>query len=379
MTVSNATNRVTFAGDDVTTSFDTTPIKFFATSDLLVYVTTDATGATELLTEGTEYTVSGGDESVGAVGAVSLAGGSAPHGALASGTTLVIIREVALTQEADFVQNDASSAEVAEAALDKITMALQRFEDKLARSMVISDGDVSGADFTVPTPSASKLIGWNGDADALILYAAASIVDTIVPTAFMETLLDDADAEEARGTLDAVGIAADETITGDKTFSGATVFTTAPSGLGVPLVKRKPADESIDTSTTLQNDDDLVFAVGANEEWGGSIDLYVASPALGTVGFKVGLTIPAGAALEAVGSIVAEGSEGFCLAGPIAVGTPLAYTPSGVSEQALVHIHLWVLNGATPGNIQVQWAQNVSDGTTLQVIRGSKLVAHRIA
>ena len=229
MTVSNATNRVTFAGDDATTSFDTTPIKFFATSDLLVYVTTDATGATEQLTEGTDYTVSGGDESVGAVGAVSLAGGSAPHGALASGTTLVLIREVALLQEADFVQNDASNANVAEAAIDKITMALQRFNDRLDRSLVISDGDVSGADFTVPTPVASQVIGWNSLGTALQLYSAADIdaalvsvfmatvlddatagdaLTTLGVSAFVQTLLDDANAATARGTLGFSAIAA---------------------------------------------------------------------------------------------------------------------------------------------------------------------------
>ena len=45
MTVASTQNRKTFAGDDATTSFATTPVKFFDTSDLLVYVTNDTTGA----------------------------------------------------------------------------------------------------------------------------------------------------------------------------------------------------------------------------------------------------------------------------------------------------------------------------------------------
>ena len=48
--------------------------------------------------------------------ALGIGGGSAPHGALLSGTTLVIIRDIPLLQGVDFVNNDASDAEVAEAA-----------------------------------------------------------------------------------------------------------------------------------------------------------------------------------------------------------------------------------------------------------------------
>jgi hypothetical protein len=195
MTVASTQNRKTFAGDDATTSFATTPIVFFATSDLQVYVTTDATGASTLLTEGVGYTVSGGDASAGAVGTVDTSGGSVPHGALLSGTTLVILRELPLTQGANFVNNDASDADVAEAALDKLVMNVQRLSERVDRAFVLPDGDVSGASTELPTPVASQLIGWNADADELALYSAASLTATIVPTAYAETLLAEADGD----------------------------------------------------------------------------------------------------------------------------------------------------------------------------------------
>lgn len=44
MTVSSELNRKSFAGDDATTSFGTSPVVFFDTSDLVVYVVDDATG-----------------------------------------------------------------------------------------------------------------------------------------------------------------------------------------------------------------------------------------------------------------------------------------------------------------------------------------------
>ena len=98
----------------------------------------------------------------------------------------------------------------------------QQLDTKLDRAFALADSDVSGASTELPTPSASKLIGWNSGGTALTNYASASIVATIVPTAFMETLLDDANAATARTTLGALAAAGD-TMTGDLTMSGASV------------------------------------------------------------------------------------------------------------------------------------------------------------
>ena len=200
MTVSSSLNRKAYTGDGVTTSFSTSPVVFYDSDELDVYVVTTATGASTTLTENTHYTVSGG---AGSTGSVSLAGGSSPYGAPSASQTLVVVRTLDLVQEFDPQNNDGSDAGNIETAFDKLTMMAQQNAASVARAFKLADSDVSGASTTLPTPSASKLIGWDSAGTALANYASASIVDTIVPTAFMETLLDDANAATARATLDA--------------------------------------------------------------------------------------------------------------------------------------------------------------------------------
>ena len=57
MTVSSATNRKEYAGNGATTAFATSPVVFFATTDLDVYVVVDATGVATLKTLTTHYTL----------------------------------------------------------------------------------------------------------------------------------------------------------------------------------------------------------------------------------------------------------------------------------------------------------------------------------
>ena len=197
MTVSSTTNRKTFTGDAVTTSFGTSPVVFFDTSDLVIYVVTTATGASTTLTENTHYTVTGGD---GSTGTVNLAGGTSPYGAPAATQKLVILRVMPLTQADDFVNNDINDAEVLEDNLDKITMILQQHGDTLDRTLQLSSEDVTGADTDLPTPSANKLIGWNSAADGLANYSNSDMTGLIV-SAFMQTVVDDSSASAALSTL----------------------------------------------------------------------------------------------------------------------------------------------------------------------------------
>jgi len=200
MTVSSSLNRKAYTGDGVTTSFSTSPVVFYDSDELDVYVVTTATGASTTLTENTHYTVSGG---AGSTGTVNLAGGSSPYGAPSASQTLVIVRTLDLVQEFDPQNNDGSDADNIERAFDKLTMMAQQNAAGLARSLRLADSDVTGASLTVPTPSASKLIGWDSAGTALENKAAAD-VDLTTVTAFIQTLLDDTSAATARTTLDAM-------------------------------------------------------------------------------------------------------------------------------------------------------------------------------
>lgn len=197
MTVSSTTNRKTYTGDAVTTSFSTSPVVFFDTSDLVVYVVVTATGVAETLTENTHYTVTGGD---GAVGTVNLAGGSAPYGAPAATKKIVIVREVPATQETDFGNNDTSDAEVVEDALDRLTMLAQQNNTKLVRSLRQPDEDPTDiAALPNSVDRASLYLAFDANGDPV---ATAGTTSDLVATPFIETLLDDATAAAARATLD---------------------------------------------------------------------------------------------------------------------------------------------------------------------------------
>ena len=199
MTVSTTTNRVSFTGDGVSTSFSF-PYSVLAAADLKVYLA----GTLKTLT--THYTLSGTAPYTSGTNVQFL---SAPAAAAA----IVILRDPAITQAVDITDNDDLPATSIETPLDRLTMICQRLRDSLDRSFTLSDSDVSGASLVLPTPAASKLIGWDSAGTALANYASASIAATIVPSAFMETVLDDTTAALARTTLGAAASGANTDLT----------------------------------------------------------------------------------------------------------------------------------------------------------------------
>jgi hypothetical protein len=142
MTVSSELNRKEYAGDGVTTAFATSPVVFFDSADLKVYVVTTATGAATLQTITTHYTVSGGSGSTGTVTMVT---------APTSAQTLVIVRDVAATQSSDFVNNDINDAEVLEDALDRLTMLAQQNATTADRALRVADSDPASVETEMVT------------------------------------------------------------------------------------------------------------------------------------------------------------------------------------------------------------------------------------
>jgi hypothetical protein len=139
MTVSSSANKVSYAGNGSTTLFSV-GFYFFNDSDLLV-VLRDADGIETVQTLTTDYTVSG---------AGNLAGGSITMTAApATGETLVIAREVPLTQQTDYLANDPFPAESHERALDKLTMATQQLQEQVDRSAKLPISDPASADSLV--------------------------------------------------------------------------------------------------------------------------------------------------------------------------------------------------------------------------------------
>ncbi len=129
MTIPSAPSEITYAGDGVSTVF---PITFvFDTSGDLKVSTTDADGNIAVLSSG--FSVTGGG---GSTGSLTLTGGP-----LASGTTLTILDDPLITQNADYVSNDPFPAKTHERALDRGVRISKRLAQLVRRAVRTPDGD----------------------------------------------------------------------------------------------------------------------------------------------------------------------------------------------------------------------------------------------
>jgi len=151
------------------------------------------------------------------------------------------------------------------------------------------------------------------------------------------------------------------------------------SFLNSPIAKRKTANQSQASNTTLANDNDLLFAIAANEEWTAIFEI-AAGAVLSTTGFKVAITAPSGSTLEVDAFFLTDAATGGQFSGSTTTSgaNVLANTPPA-GANGVIHLFCWVLNGATPGNVALQWAQNASSVTNLTFRKGSFMQASRIA
>ena len=138
------------------------------------------------------------------------------------------------------------------------------------------------------------------------------------------------------------------------------------------ITKSKSGDESVTSSTTVQNDDHLIVPLGANETWLIQFDLFIIVGA--STNFKWKLVVPSGASASgqikhgnanAVSEITDATSENTLTMGVFA------------SSQGHVTIFAKVTTSSTAGNVQLQWAQGTSSGTALTVKSRSKMLAIR--
>jgi hypothetical protein len=155
-TVPSDASRVAYAGNGSTTVF-AVPYVFFDDTDLEVISVNDTTAVetTKVLT--TDYSVTGG---AGSTGSVTMT--TAP----ATGTTLVIQREIPYTQEIDYEQNDGFPAAVNEEGLDRNTMLAQQVRRRARQTPKLpATYDPESGDITIPMPVAGKTLVANTDED----------------------------------------------------------------------------------------------------------------------------------------------------------------------------------------------------------------------
>jgi hypothetical protein len=169
MTVSTSSNRADHTGNGSASTFSFT-FRIFANTDLLV-TKADADGVETVLTLTTDYTVSGAGSYNG--GSITLVAGALP-----SGHTLTILRELDITQETDLRNQGSFFAETHEDVFDRHTMVMQQLQEQIDRAAKLP---------VTSTEDAEALV-----ADIVLLADNINDLDTLVANlADITTVADD--------------------------------------------------------------------------------------------------------------------------------------------------------------------------------------------
>lgn len=169
-------------------------------------------------------------------------------------------------------------------------------------------------------------------------------------------------------------------------FAAGDILTAADIQTLQPRAVEKAVTESVTSSTTLQNDDELLLALPANTTW--EFETLILYDGDGTNGdlqccytFPTGATVSVGGLGPAnnVTSGVGSGDwAGYAADTTSPTSTFFGYGTVGAAV-VLTFMHTGsIALGSTAGNLQFQWAQRVSSATPTRVFAGSRIVARRI-
>ena len=173
MTINATATILSYDGNGSTTAFPVS-FQFFGTTttaELKVIEVTISTGAEVLKTNGSDYTVSGGNGLTGTITA-----STAP----ASGKRWVIIRNTTNSQNVDYVANDPFSADTHERALDRLASINQEQDTILAKTLKTPEGFVGTFNANIPNPVAGRGLQFNSSGNGLEVTEApiADIIST---------------------------------------------------------------------------------------------------------------------------------------------------------------------------------------------------------
>ncbi len=158
---------------------------------------------------------------------------------------------------------------------------------------------------------------------------------------------------------DANGKAASVTMSGDATISNTGVLTLKNIAIA------KAADETVNNSDTLQDDDELKFDAKANTKYNITIFLFLNSS--GVADFKYDFSIPAGASGDMqTGNWSSSGSNDAT-----DIGTPIVVATTAVVRVTCILARMEI--AATAGEVAFQWAQNTAEVSNTIVKAGTCL------
>jgi hypothetical protein len=173
------------------------------------------------------------------------------------------------------------------------------------------------------------------------------------------------------GPAGATGPAGPTGLTGAAGATGAT----GPAGSVFDYKLRKTADESVSSSTTLQNDDVLKIALAASDAVEFSGMLFVSSTSANP-DIKVTFTVPSGATVRWFAEWFQSGSA-YQNSGLVTASGTTATFMVAANTLGTVKFDGIVVNGSTAGDLQFQWAQNTSSSTAVKVEQRSFLIGSK--
>lgn len=193
MTITSTTNYVSYSGNDVTVAFSF-PHKFLKNADIKAMLINATSKEETAQTNPANFSVSG--EGVQGGGTVTFV--TAPP----TGYTVFIYCEPALTSDTDLEEGGTFPSETIEEAFDRVYTALQAIDRRVDRCLKLPD-QATDVDPTIPYPvSAGAVPSINSDEDGFVLGAPVD-PGNIVVSSFMENMLNDTTALNARATIDA--------------------------------------------------------------------------------------------------------------------------------------------------------------------------------
>ncbi len=161
MTLTATTNKVSYSGNGSTTSFPVTFI-FWDNTDVKVILKTDSTGAEATWTEGTQYSLTGGD---GATGTLTVSTSPSDY-TPASGETLVIKSNLSDLQNTSYPLGGAFPSTSAEQQHDKSVRLTQQQAEEISRALKFKESSAI-TEIPIADPEALKMVRWNSGATEL--------------------------------------------------------------------------------------------------------------------------------------------------------------------------------------------------------------------
>jgi hypothetical protein len=207
MTVSSTTTKNSYSGNASTTTF-AYGFKIFANTDLTV-ILRSALGAETVQTLTTHYTVS----NVGVDGGGNVVFVAAP----ASGVTVLIRRNMALTQSTDYVANDPFPAATHEDALDRLTFISQQIQEEVNRSIKLSrTNTMTSTEFTTSAADrANKILAFDTSGELAVTQELGTYKGTDTTTTTAAYTVRDIIKSTTAGQLNNVYICIANSVIGD--------------------------------------------------------------------------------------------------------------------------------------------------------------------